>query len=212
MRIKNIKNAVALLCLLSLLLCSVLLFSCADDDDGGEHTAESQPYDVANLSEHISIDAYTGLTVILESEDSPKGEAVWTTVLERARVRSYPDEQVRYYVAQAEAKYRHVAKQNGWEYEETLQKLGVTEESMISDAKEMVKSDMVYLYISQDAGIVLTDTEKAALFDRYADKFVQTYGYDIEYVSENMRELIYESMLYDKTMEYLIVNNSFETK
>ena len=51
------------------------------------------------------------------------------------------------------------------------------------------------------------ETEKEAHFDRYVDKFVSDWGYDRDRVTRELSELVYESMLYDKTTEYLIVNN-----
>jgi hypothetical protein len=56
---------------------------------------------------------------------------------------------------------------------------------------------------------VLTEAEKASLFDRYASAFSEQYGYELSDVKESMVDLVYESMLYDKTMEYLIVHNTF---
>ena len=50
------------------------------------------------------------------------------------------------------------------------------------------------------------DAEKAA------QKIAADYGYTEDYVAENLTDLIYETMLYDKTMEYLIVNNTFVQK
>ena len=60
----------------------------------------------------------------------------------------------------------------------------------------------------QDAGIEVTEKDKERLFDRYVEKFVADYGYDRAYVENEMRELIFDTMLYDKTMEYLTLNNT----
>ena len=73
----------------------------------------------------------------------------------------------------------------------------------------MVRKDIVYRYIVECEGISVTDEERTALFDRYVDKYVSDYGYHREYVLTNMTEMIHDSMLYDKTMEFLIANNEF---
>ena len=73
----------------------------------------------------------------------------------------------------------------------------------------MVKEDLVYEYIRVDADIVLTEQEKTSLFDRYAERFSEQYGYALSDVKDSMAELVYEAMLYDKTIEYLIVHNTF---
>ena len=58
-------------------------------------------------------------------------------------------------------------------------------------------------------GITLSDSEKSEHFGRYLEFYVESYGYTEEYVKENLTDEIYESMLYDKASEFLIINNSF---
>ena len=57
--------------------------------------------------------------------------------------------------------------------------------------------------------ITLTDADKQNNFERYVVKFVDDYGYGEEYVRENMSEQIYDTMLFDKTVERLITLNTF---
>lgn len=90
-----------------------------------------------------------------------------------------------------------------------MDKLGVSEESIRTEARDMVKGDLVYRYIVADAGIVLTEEEKATLFERYARQYAESYGYEVGYVTEKLSHLVYDSMLYDKTMEYLMLHNHF---
>ena len=94
-------------------------------------------------------------------------------------------------------------------YEKTLEFFKVSEETILAEAREIVKGDLAFRYIVKDASISLSEEEKAAQLDRYAQKFAEDYGYTKEYVLEHQKELIYDAMLYDKTMEYLIVNNTF---
>lgn len=194
-----------------LFLCLVLLLGgCQKDGEPAEEKKTAMDYAaVEDWSVYVSLEAYTDLEIPLSAESDPKGERVWTVILERAEILSYPEEQVSYYAAQKKATYRYYGEKQGWSLEETLEKLEVTEEQILSEAREMVKGDLVYHYIVSDAGIVLTEEERATLFDRYAEQYAERYGYRVSYVKEELSELVYDSMLYDKTMEYLILNNRF---
>lgn len=198
------------------LLCATLLLlfglcSC------GEKTEEAKPsggvsYDDARLSEYIAPFAYEGLEIELSSADALKSEAVWELILSRAEVISYPEDAVEYYAEQLRDTYRYYADENDWSYEQALEFFGRSEESILSEAREMVKGDLVYRYIVKDAGISLTEEDKSAQLGRYVAKFAEDYGYTEEYVREQMLDLVYDSMLYDKTMEHLIVKNTFVQK
>ena len=198
------------------LLCATLLLllglcSC------GEKTEEAKPsggvsYDDARLSEYIAPFAYEGLEIELSSADALKSEAVWELILSRAEVISYPEDAVEYYAEQLRDTYRYYADENDWSYEQALEFFGRSEESILSEAREMVKGDLVYRYIVKDAGISLTEEDKSAQIGRYVAKFAEDYGYTEDYVREEMLDLVYDSMLYDKTMEHLIVKNTFVQK
>ena len=182
--------------------------SCAQSDEG--EAAQTQlTYSAEDISSCVSLDAYTDLEIELESEDASKSEAVWTQILARATVTSYPEAQVEYYAEQTRAKYRYYAKQNNMEYERVLEIVGLTDADIVSEAKAMVKGDLVYRYIVEDAAISLSEDERTGLYDKYVDKYVSDYGYNRAYVTSYLSEHVYESMLYDKTMEYLVLNNTF---
>jgi len=197
---------------LVLLLAAVLVLSLPACQKDGETAKDGVVYDEERLSEYIAPFAYTGLTVELSSADALKSEAVWHLILSRAEVLSYPEDAVNYYAEQRRDTYRYYAEKNDWSYEQALEFFGVSEEAILAEAREMVKGDLVYRYIVKEAKIVLSDGEKSAQLDRYVKKYAEDYGYSEEYVRENMKDLIYDSMLYDKTMEYLIVNNTFLQK
>jgi FKBP-type peptidyl-prolyl cis-trans isomerase (trigger factor) len=197
---------------LVLALCAVLLLtlpSCGKDE---ETEKGGISYDEERLSEYVAPFSYTGLTVELSSADDLKSDAVWNLILSRVEILSYPEDAVDYYAEQRRDTYRYYAEKNDWSYEQALEFFGVSEEDITKEAKEMVKGDLVYRYIVKDAGITLSEKEKSEQLDRYAKKYAEDYGYTEEYVIENMSDLIYDSMLYDKTMEYLIVNNTFIQK
>lgn len=172
---------------------------------------EGVRYDEARIEEYVRLETYEGLTVSLPDVNATKGEAIWQELLAKAQVLSYPEEALSYYEEQRRETYRYYAKKNDWSYEETLSFFGVTEEEIQNEAKNMVKGDLVFRYIVKQAKISLTEEDKAAQLDRYVKKYAKDYGYSEEYIRQNMLELIYDSMLYDKTMEYLIVHNTFIT-
>ena len=193
-------------------LCAVLLLSLPSCGKDEETEKGGISYDEERLSEYVAPFSYTGLTVELSSADALKSDAVWNLILSRVEILSYPEDAVDYYAEQRRDTYRYYAEKNDWSYEQALEFFGVSEEDITKEAKEMVKGDLVYRYIVKDAGITLSEKEKSEQLDRYAKKYAEDYGYTEDYVIENMTDLIYDSMLYDKTMEYLIVNNMFIQK
>ena len=199
--------------LYSLVLCawvlilSVVACSCKKQEDIG--SMKRPTYDTERLSEYVRLDSYTHLSVPLNGANASKGDAVWSVILERAEVLIYPEEALAYYAEQDRQACRYYAEQHDLSYEAAMERLNTSEEKILKNAEKMVKADLVYEYIRADAKIVLTEAEKDSLFDRYASAFAEQYGYDVSKVKESMAELVYESMLYDKTMEYLIVHNTF---
>ena len=166
-------------------------------------------YENVTLFECVRLGAYEGLTVTVAA-DTDKAIAVWAAVRSNSEILQYPEEAVAYYVAQAEARCRYYAEEHGVDENEAMVALGTSRAQMESEARSLVADDLIVLAVQKDAGIVLTEDEKARLFDKYADKYVADFGYDREYVKENLSDLIYESMLYDKTAEKLITMNSFK--
>lgn len=203
------KNIIAKYSALALaLLMLVSLFSCKKDE--AEHL---EPMDISalstdELSSFVELGEYTLMT--LKQGSSSKGEVVWAAVKENATVKSYPEQQVSYYVSQIEAQYKYYAEQADMSYEEMLREMGVTEDSILSQARSLAIDDVIYELVRRDAKITLSSQEKESHFDRYVSKYVTDYGYTEQYVRENMKDEIYASMLYDKVTEYLITNNQFE--
>jgi hypothetical protein len=158
-----------------------------------------------DLESYVLLGKYTGLDVKVGSLS--KDEAVWKAVKEKATVRSYPEQQVLYYISQIEAQYKYYAEQADMSYDEMLREVGATEKTIRTQAESLAIDDVIYELVRRDANITLGESEKQSLFDKYVEKYVSDYGYTEQYVKENMSELIYDSMLYDKTTEYLIKNN-----
>ena len=198
------------LAMAAILLC-VSLFSCAAETLETDGYTGLPEYNVEEISAYVKPFSYTGLTVEV-AEGESASEKLWNTIEASAEMIAYPEAQVEYYASQEMAKYRYYSERDGIEYEELLSALGITDDDIYDTARSMVKSDLVLEYIIRDAGIALTAEEKQNYFNKYAERFTELYGYDVEYVSEHMEEQIYDSMLYDKTMEYLLLNNTVATK
>lgn len=204
---RKITQIPAVLVLMMLLLS--LLVGCTDkrEDDGA-----TLDYSGIELDSHIKLGEYSGLEIELESEGASKSETVWKFVVDGAEVLDYPKAAVEYYVEQAELRYKHYAEEGSLEYSELLESLGISEADIEAEAKRYVKEDLVQLAIVRAEGIELTDAEKERLLDRYVKKYVEDYGYTEDYVRNNLTQEIYKSMLFDKMLEYLMLNNTFIIK
>lgn len=196
----------AILCALSLLLCA-LLVSCAKKDEEKGESAKKIDVFALELSEYIRLGEYKNLIITFTYES--RAEAAWREVTNGSEVIKYPEELVSYYTEQTKAKYRYYAEKNGMEYAKVLEDFGATEESIAIEAKALAKADLVFAALVKAENITLSEGEKAEHFGRYLEFYVDSYGYTEEYVRENLTDEIYESMLYDKASEFLIINNSF---
>ncbi len=203
----------------ALLLCSSLL--CVACKEKREEQAESTAawsapevteinYDGVDVSKYVSSVIYTGLTVSVD-EVYDRESALWDTIYSTAVIEIYPEDKVEYYFNQTKKSYMSSVDYNQGDYALLLEKRGTTEEEMWEEARLLVKQDLVYRYILGAEGITLTEADKNANFDRYADKFAEEFQKPREYVVAEMADYIYEAMLYDKTVEFLILNNNFVT-
>ena len=191
------------------LIMLISMFSCKKD---GENESV-EPVDFAAMSDdelksYAELGEYKLMT--LKQGSSPKGEVVWAAVKKNATVKDYPEQQVSYYVSQIKAQYAYYAEEAGISYKEMLREVGATDESIRSEAESMAADDVIYELVRRDADITLREDEKSKFFEKYVEKYVEDYGYSREYVVENMTDEIYDSMLYDKTTEFLIAYNYFE--
>ena len=191
-------------------LCIFCLTSCAYTGGRSEPPEKTDilALELSALEEYIEIGEYKEIKITLGERD--RGEAVWDAVIKASNIKGYPEKQVYYYMDQLRGQYRYYAEQAGVSYEQMLEKLGIDEGDILREAKELTKGDIIYAIVVKKENISLSDDEKQTLFSKYVDKYVSEYGYTKEYVEQNMADEIYGSMLYDKTTEFLIVNNIFE--
>lgn len=204
------KNVIKRAIVISLALIMLIsMFSCKKSDEN----ESAEPVDFAAMSDdelksYAELGEYMHMT--LKQGSSPKGEVVWAAVKKNATVKDYPEQQVSYYVSQIKAQYAYYAEEAGISYKEMLREIGATDESIRSEAESMAADDVIYELVRRDAKITLRSDEKSKFFEKYVEKYVEDYGYSREYVVENMTDEIYDSMLYDKTTEFLIAYNYFE--
>ena len=203
---RKITRILASLVLFALL--STLFVGCADKDKGGSAELD---YSGVELDSCIKLGKYTGLEIEL-SEGESKSEAVWKMTVDGTQVLDYPEDALEYYIAQAELRYKHYAEEGDLKYSELLESLGISEADIEAEAKKYVKEDLVQLAIVKAESIELTDAEKGRLLDKYVKKYVDDYGYSEDYVRKNLTEEVYKSMLFDKMVEYLMLNNTFIIK
>lgn len=200
-----------------LLLLSAAFVSCKKDNGDADNTSETdiklEPMNFfeMDISEYVALGEYSGLDIRC-GEGQSRGDAVWARVLEGAEIKKYPEHQVDYYFQQSKAKYEYLAKNGNDTYENILAGLGVTEEDMMAEARELTRSDLVFAALVEAEDIALSEADKENNFDKYVEKFVGDYGYGEEYARENMSEQIYETMLFDKMLERLISLNNFDTE
>ena len=204
------KNVIkrALVTLLALIML-ISMFSCKKNSEN----ESVEPVDFAAMSDdelksYAELGEYKLMT--LKQGSSSKGEVVWAAVKKNATVKDYPEQQVSYYVSQIKAQYAYYAEEAGISYKAMLREVGATDESIRSEAESMAADDVIYELVRRDAKITLRSDEKSKFFEKYVEKYVEDYGYSREYVVENMTDEIYDSMLYDKTTEFLIAYNYFE--
>lgn len=200
-----------------LLLLSAAFVSCKKDNGDADNTSETdiklEPMNFfeMDISEYVALGEYSGLDISC-GEGQSRGDAVWARVLEGAEIKKYPEHQVDYYFQQSKAKYEYLAKNGNDTYENMLAGLGVTEEDMMAEARELTRSDLVFAALVEAEDIALSEADKENNFDKYVEKFVGDYGYGEEYARENMSEQIYETMLFDKMLERLISINNFDAE
>lgn len=200
----NLCRAVSILIVISFVFCA---FGCSEKDElsDGEHILL---YENVHVSTAVKLGEYKGLTVTLLEGES-EAQAIWRIIGESSEILEYPKDQMDYYLSQSRARCEYYASVHGVSYEESLSALGYTEESMIEEAKALVASDLVGIAIRQKEGITLSDDEKDRLFNKYAQKYAYDWGYNLAYVKDSLKEEVFDLMLYDKTSEYLVKNNTF---
>lgn len=216
---KNVTILLKFFAALVALCLAVCLASCNEGGTDSETTdtatdtedteARELDYSDVDVYEYVKDVTYKGLSITLDKEDDDKQTLLWKEILNSSWISSYPEDKIEYYFLQTKEFYMHTVGYNEEDYLLLLKNRGTNEEEMREEARNMVAKDLLYRYIVDVEGIVITEEEKQELFDRYVGIYVAEYGYNEDYVLANMTDYIYESMLYDKTMELLLTSNTF---
>ena len=196
-----IKRLAVFILLFAILLTT--LFSCKEKEEAVKISEMTQE----ELEECVVLCEYKDIEISLGERS--KEEAILSYIDKNSTVKSYPAGTVDYYLEQLKEQYRYYAEEADMSYEEMLNELGEDNFTMQAEAKRLVKKDLIFEAIRRREDITLTEEEKSKFFDKYVEKYAESYGYSEDYVREELSELVYESMLYDKTVEFLIINNSF---
>ena len=159
------------------------------------------------LEESLSVGVYKGL--VIELNGKSKADAIVERIMADSDVKQYPEGATDYYAEQIKKQYKYYADEAGMTYEQMLNELGETDVTITQEAQGLVKKDMLFALIQAREGISISDGEKSLYFERYVSIYAERYGYTEEYVKTELSDLVYASMLYDKTVEFLIVNNTF---
>ena len=219
---KGLKFISLLLCLL--LTASVLLTACGEDthdhSDDTQNTTDTTDteapktensdaldYSGLELDKYIKLGTYKDL--VIDARGKSESTELWNAIIAKSEVIEYPADALSYYVGQTQKKYESIAKDANMTYDELIKALDLKESNFEKEAKDLIKKDLVMLAIIKAEGIELTDKEKKNLFDKYAQVYIDLYDYTYSYVEDNLADEIYDSMLYDKMMEYLIKENLF---
>ena len=210
--------------LICLLLAATVLASCGKRGDDAEQTSETTAsivvigensyYSTLELSEYVELCEYKGQTFDISDTDGGREameNAVRKHIFEKSEIKKYPDEPLEYYAEQEKSLYKYLAKGDAEQYEALVEEAGMSEEKFTELAKKYVAEDMIFYAITEAESITVSDAEKSELFDKYVAEYVELYDgkYTEDYVRENMSDLIYDTMLFDKTMEFLIESNEF---
>ena len=199
--------------LLIFLIAAIMLLSlvsCGEEDEDNVNYVEP-PEEVEYLGDLVDLTEYRGLTVAQETGES-RGDAIWRAVLEGSEVTEFPSPFLSYYESQTLTKYKLLADKADMSYTELLEALGLAEEDVKNEAKDLAKAELVAMAIIEKESILLTDEEIDRLFDRYAQKIAEELGKDVSYVKENLSDEVYDTMLRDKMIEFLITQNTFITE
>ena len=185
-----------------LLLVSALFISC-----GKAEFVKVSTFSLSELEECVEIAKYKGMT--FEFDGTDEQDMIKNHLKAESKLKKLPEGAVDYYLEQLEKEYKYYAEQAGVKYEELLEQLALTQKELEDEAKSLVFEDIILAIIQKKENITVTDSDKEKYFDRYVTRYAEIHKYSEEHIRENLKEEVYQTMLYDKTMEYLIVNNTF---
>ena len=188
---------------------SVFLFAFASlISCGGAEQVDVSELSLSELEECVEIAEYKNNT--FDTSNSDKQSVIKEHLTANSKLNELPEGAVDYYLEQLKEQYKYHANEAGMKYEELLEELSLSEEKLKEEAEDLVFEDIIFAIIQKKENITVTESDKEKLFDRYVTKYAEIHSYSEEYVKTNLTDEVYQTMLHDKTMEYLIINNIFE--
>ncbi len=129
--------------------------------------------------------------------ESEAMNALWTSVVEQAQVKEYPEQHVLHYYGELMGQYEYYASYYSMDLATVMSLYGATEESVMETARLYAKQDMVLYAIIGQEGIAVTDEEYIAKLDEIASSAGATAQAVEDYYG---KDYIMESMLWDKVI------------
>lgn len=166
----------------------------AFDDEFVTKYSDGEYTTVAAFGEHYR-------TVLQEElDEQAKNQAVadvWKQIIDGSEVKEYPEQHVMYYYGQIMAEYEYYASYYSVDVATVMSLYGVTEESIMENARLYAKEDMVFYCIVRAEGLALTDEEYSAGLAEIA----QGAGVDTETLESYYGEdYIRENLTWDKVI------------
>ena len=169
---------------------------------------------VQENTDYESVEDYkSALRISLEAEalelaKSNKYANVWQTVIDNATfIGEFPQDMYNEYKQEVTAYYEEYASYYGMSMEDLLSNFGMTlqdvEQEAVEYAEQMTKQELVLLAIIKAENITLSKAEYDAGVAGYLSQYT---GYEDAAAFEEAygRELIEESLLWDKTLEFVV--------
>lgn len=128
---------------------------------------------------------------------------LWSAVFENSTFHKVPAEQTDYYYQQSKAQYEAYAAAYGMTYEAILGAMGLTDESLRTQAEQYAKQDLVFFALVKAEGLTVTDEEYLVGLAKYA---LNAGAAAAELEAYYGADYIKESLLWDEMMEMLYAN------
>ena len=173
-------------------------------------------YFVASVSEYTTVKEYeAALALQLYSEKynqikSQQISSIWNTIAATSSITQYPETELKEYEDEMIASYTEYASANGYVDLETMlsELYNVSLETFQSDvekyAQETISQELILFDIIRREGITLSVEE----YNTGAAEYAASYNLDsVEALeAQYSRDVVAHSLLWDKTMEYLLEN------
>lgn len=173
-------------------------------------------YFVASVSDYTTVKEYeAALALQLYSEKynqikSQQISSIWNTIAATSSITQYPETELKEYEDEMIASYTEYASANGYADLETMlsELYNVSLETFQSDvekyAQETISQELILFDIIRREGITLSVEE----YNTGAAEYAASYNLDsVEALeAQYSRDVVAHSLLWDKTMEYLLEN------